>query len=416
MTAQRALFRREALEFQQHQRQWGEVVLLQPVPVTMMAWFITIAVLLILIFLSVAQYARKETVRGYLTPTAGTAKIFIPRQGTIGAVHVKEGEVVREGQPLLTIATAQIAADGEDVDAVILDTLSHQRDLLRRQIAAQEERTSSERERLGALTRGIEAELAHLESQIVLQRDRIRLSEELAQSAAKLSAKGHMPEVEYRQRQEALIEQKQHLAFLGQRVAEQKNRLTETRYSLEQLPTVMAERIQELRNDLAETEQRVAEINGRRAYVIRAPNAGRIATLQATVGRTADPRHLQLEIVPTDNVLEAELYVPTRAVGFVRPGQEVRILYDAFPYQSFGTYRGQVVRISQTILKESDISTPVRLSEPAYKVTVALDRQDIDADGRRIPLQADMLLRADIILGKRTLMSWLIDPLLSARM
>jgi membrane fusion protein len=178
----------------------------------------------------------------------------------------------------------------------------------------------------------------------------------------------------------------------------------------------MAERSQTLRNDLAEAEQRIAEINGRRAYVLRAPNAGRVATLQATAGRTADPKHLQLEIVPADSVLEAELFVPTRAIGFVRPEQEVRILYDAFPYQSFGTYHGRIVRVSQTILKDTDLSAPVTLQEPAYKVTVALDRPDIDAYGRKIPLQADMLLRADIILGRRTLLSWLISPLLSARM
>ena len=100
----------------------------------------------------------------------------------------------------------------------------------------------------------------------------------------------------------------------------------------------------------------------------------------------------------------------------MRPGQAVRILYDAFPYQSFGTYRGQVVRVSQTILKGSDLSAPVTLQEPAYKVTVALDRQDIDAYGQAIPLQADMLLRADIILDRRSLLRWLLDPLLGARM
>jgi membrane fusion protein len=115
-------------------------------------------------------------------------------------------------------------------------------------------------------------------------------------------------------------------------------------------------------------------------------------------------------------VLEAELFVPTRAIGFVQPGQKVRILYDAFPYQSFGTYGGRIIRISQTILKDSDISVPVTLQEPAYKVTVALDRPDIDAYGQKMPLQADMLLRADIILARRSLMSWLTDPLLSARM
>ena len=151
MTQRYLLFRREAIEFQQQHRQWGDVVLLQPLPVTVMAWFVTVAVLLILIFLSIAQYARKETVLGYLTPTAGTAKIYAPRQGTIRAVHVHEGQQVQEDQPLLTIATDQIAADGKDVDAAILDTLAHQRDLLARQIAAQEDRTTSERNRLVAL-------------------------------------------------------------------------------------------------------------------------------------------------------------------------------------------------------------------------------------------------------------------------
>jgi membrane fusion protein len=225
-----------------------------------------------------------------------------------------------------------------------------------------------------------------------------------------------MPETEYRQRQEVYLQQKQTLSALNQKAAEQKNRLTETRYSLEQLPTIMAERMQGLRNELSETDQRIAEIKGRRAFVIRAPNAGRVATLLASVGRRADPQYLQLEIVPADSVLEAELFVPTRAIGFVRPGQEVRILYDAFPYQSFGAYGGRISKISQTILKGSDISAPVTLQEPAYKVTVTLDRPDIDAYGQKKPLQADMLLRADIILGRRSLMSWLIDPLLSARM
>src|SRR4051794_2744808 len=381
-----------------------------------MAWFVTVSVLLILIFLSIAQYARKETVLGYLTPTTGTAKIYAPRQGTIRAVHVHEGQQVQEGQPLLTIATDQIAADGKDVDAAILDTLTHQRDLLAQQISAQEERTTSERNRLVALIRGLEAESSQLEAQIAIQEERIRISEDLLRAAAQLNARRNMSESEYRERQESNLQHKQALSVLGQQLAEHRNQLTETRYALEQLPTTMAERGQTLRNDLAEAEQRIAEINGRRAYVLRAPGAGRVATLQATAGRAADPKHLQLEIVPSDSVLEAELFVPTRAIGFVHPEQDVRILYDAFPYQSFGTYPGRFARFSQTILKGTALSAPVTLSEPAYKVTVALDRPDIDAYGQKIPLQADMLLRADIILGRRTLLSWLIDPLLSARM
>jgi membrane fusion protein len=73
------------------------------------------------------------------------------------------------------------------------------------------------------------------------------------------------------------------------------------------------------------------------------------------------------------------------------------------------------VQVSQTILTSSDAIGPIALKEPAYRVTVALDREDIDAFGKRIPLQPDMLLKADILLEKRSLISWLTSPLTGIR-
>jgi len=225
-----------------------------------------------------------------------------------------------------------------------------------------------------------------------------------------------MPEGDDKRRQWAVHEQKQNLNALQQQVAARQSQLTEARYSLEQLPTVMAGRIQTLRSELATTEQRVAEVTGRRAYVIRAPTAGRISTLQATVGQYAEPRRLQMEILPKNSILQAELFVPTRAIGFVEPGQPVRILYEAFPYQQFGTYNGRVKKTSKTVLTKSDIAGPIELKEASYRVTAELDRPEIDAYGKKIPLQADMLLKADIILEKRSFLRWFFDPLLSVRM
>jgi membrane fusion protein len=141
-----------------------------------------------------------------------------------------------------------------------------------------------------------------------------------------------------------------------------------------------------------------------------------VSTLQATVGQIADPRHMQLEIIPLDSTLQAQLFFPTRAFGFVRPGQQVRILYDAFPYQKFGTYRGNVTNISHTILTGNETTGPIALKEPAYRVTVGLERPDIDAYGLKMPLQPDMLLKADVVLEQRSLMRWLLDPVFSARM
>lgn len=416
MAARPALFRQEAIDFLHQRHSWGEVVSLQPISSTILSWTLAGLVVLILCFLSIAQYARKETVIGYLTPTFGTAKIFVPQQGFIKELQVKEGQEVAEGDPLLTVVTSQITADGNDVNATVLAELAQQRDVIKRQIAAEERRTASEHDRLASTIKGIEVETAQLEDQRKIQNERLKLSESFVSSGATLSASGALPAIELKRRELAALEQKQNVASLDQQITARRTQLTDARHTLEQLPIVATERIRVLRGDLSGIEQRVAEVNGRRAYVIKAPTSGRVSTLQATVGQIADPRHMQLEIIPLDSTLQAQLFFPTRAFGFVRPGQQIRILYDAFPYQKFGTYRGNVTNISHTILTGNETTGPIALKEPAYRVTVGLDRPDIDAYGLKMPLQPDMLLKADVVLEQRSLMRWLLDPVFSARM
>ena len=78
----------------------------------------------------------------------------------------------------------------------------------------------------------------------------------------------------------------------------------------------------------------------------------------------------------------------TRAAGFVKPGQQVRILYDAFPYQNFGTYRGTIVNVSRTIVTGQNSGGPIDLKETqiyvvhrgeAYIMTLAGESPDLDA-------------------------------------
>ena len=412
----RLLFRPEAIDFHQSRGRWGDVASLQPLSTKLVSWFLIASAASIVCFLFLAQYARKETALGYLTPTTGTAKIFAPQRGTIKRIHVEEGQAVDEGDPLLTIDTNQIAADGIDVNVTMLDTLLAQKELLAKNLIAEQQRASSERERLSATLRGLETEIVQLDGQIKIQSERLRVAESDVSAADQLRSKGIMSEVEFKRRRVKMLEESQGLAALNQQLAARRNQLSDTRFSLEQLPTVMAQKVQALRNELAATEQRITEINGRRAYVLRAPNAGRVSTLQATIGQSVDPQRLQLEIIPGDAILQAQLFVPARAIGFVEPGQSVRILYEAFPYQHFGTYSGHVVRISQTILTSTDAAGPIPLKEPAYRVTAALERADVDAYGKKLSLQPDMLLKADIILERRSLLSWLISPLTSVRM
>src|SRR5262249_6390538 len=193
----RPLFRPEAIEFQRQSRQWGQAALLQPLSTKFLTWLIAAVVALIAAFLFSGQYARKETVVGYLTPTLGTAKIFAPQQGTIKEIYVKEGQEVQKGQNLFAVQTSQIAANGQDVNASVLTTLEPQRTLLRNQIVAEEERMKSEWARLTAAIRGLETEVSELQEQIETQKEQIRLSGELVSSVTGLRAKGLISELEY---------------------------------------------------------------------------------------------------------------------------------------------------------------------------------------------------------------------------
>jgi membrane fusion protein len=138
--------------------------------------------------------------------------------------------------------------------------------------------------------------------------------------------------------------------------------------------------------------------------------------LQVHKGKAVQPQQLQLEIVPENSPLRAELLIPTRAAGFVRVGQEVRLLYDAFPYQNFGAYGGRIAELSSTVVTKTDAAGPVVPQEPAYKAVAVLDRPDVDANGRKMPLQVGMLLQAKIILDRRSLTHWILDPLLNMRL
>jgi membrane fusion protein len=113
--------------------------------------------------------------------------------------------------------------------------------------------------------------------------------------------------------------------------------------------------------------------------------------------------------------LVAELYVPSRAIGFIAPGQRVRLLYDAFPYQRFGPSYGTVQSVSGSVLAPQEVTAAISLAEPVYRVLVTLEAQSIQAFGHPQRIQSGMSLTADIVLEQRSFAEFLLEPLLAMR-
>lgn len=106
----RHLFREEAVDHQRA-RLTGGVVIAQPVSYSLMTGVFVALIVDGALFLASNRYARKETVLGYLTPEAGLAKIFASRGGVVEAVHVEEGDLVEEGDPIVGLRLALTRSD-----------------------------------------------------------------------------------------------------------------------------------------------------------------------------------------------------------------------------------------------------------------------------------------------------------------
>jgi membrane fusion protein len=407
------LFRQEAIDHQRF-RIWGEVVLALPRSYALVTGFIAISVFVIALFVATHSYARKEHAAGFLVPIEGIARVIPPRDGTIIAVHVQEGQHVERGAPLLTVTDAETSDRGENIDDAKADRLREQRDRLTDQIRLEREKSHTEEERLRSQIAGASTEIAALARQQSIQRERVEIARRQLAGAVELANKGYLSQVEMRRRQDAHLAEIQNESSLAKEIAGKQTELAEQQNAVQQLPITTAQRVAQLEASIAELGVHLKEIEGRRGYLLSAPITGRVSALQAWVGKLADPKVPALAIVPDGDVLEAELLVPARAIGFISPGQTVHISYDTFPFQQFGFARGNVRTVSRTLLKPDEMVGPMLLREPSYRVAVALELQTIRAYGAELPLEPDLQLEADIMFDRRTLLAWILDPLLSA--
>jgi membrane fusion protein len=225
--------------------------------------------------------------------------------------------------------------------------------------------------------------------------------------------KKHLSTIQYKDMQEQKLATQLQLEESLRILASQRNRYNELTNQKEKLPVQAAIRISSLDQSLSEVHRNLEEAKARRVYSIRAPMTGRITSLHAREGQAIRANSLLMAIVPQDAVLEAHLFVPTRAIGFVFTGQQVLLQYEAFPYQRFGLHKGEIIQVTENIISPMELQLPVNLEEPVYRVTVRPEKQTVSAYGRDLHLQAGMLLKADIILDSRSLGEWLLDPLYS---
>jgi membrane fusion protein len=405
-----SLFRPEVAEARQ-QRVLGEIVLTQPVPIQIVVILIFGIMSMLVAWLLLGSYARTEVARGLLVTDDASAKVMAIRPGLVTELLVREGELVTAGQRL---ASVQLEPSGESGGSAIgesLGALRTQRGLAVDQMRLADGKAASERARVTAIVNGLRQQQVDLAGQITLQEEAVGSARDMFERIQNVAEKGFVSKVEVERRRQTWVVTRQELSRLTQQSNAAATQETAAAAELATISLEADSRIVSARIEAETLTQRQAQLKGERAYTIAAPITGRIAALQAAPGRTVDSSLPMMVIVPDQSALHADVYAPSRAIGFVKPGQEVRLLYDAFPYQRFGSFTGRVTRISRTALDPRELSAPLKVDEPVYRIEVTPAAQGLQAFGERHRLQPGMTLTASIILDRRSFLDWLLQPL-----
>lgn len=353
-------------------------------------------------------------------PRDGLARIFTPQPGVVSKLLVSEGQRVQQGQTLLEISTELRSVALGATNEQITRTLAQQKVAYEGEIQQLHSLEAKETLGLKRRIRALSDETSLLEAEIRAQQKRVDLAKNNENRLLPLRTQGIVSEQQLQQARDATLEQETALKSLQRAKARTISDHAELEGELAQLPFRFAGQRSALERNIAQLEAETAQAEMRRGIAIVAPQSGTVSSLQVELGGRADVAAPLLSIVPEESTLVAQVFAPSRAIGFLRSGQPVHLQYDAFPYQQFGHHEGRISSVAWAPISPADLppqlnslSTPT--GEPLYRITVELPSQHLSYQSKQLPLQPGMRFEADVVLERRRLISWMLDPLLTVR-
>jgi membrane fusion protein len=407
------LFRDEAIEAGRD-RLTGTVVAATPPGSRLYTALIATVVALLVALLSFGQYATRVSVRGVIANGGGIARIHPPAAGEVVEVHVAEGARVERGAPLVTISLTQGRnAQGEGIASRLAEIDRQDRELERQQGLASS-LGSADTAGLDRQKAGLVDSIASLQRQKSFVGGQIALAQRDTERTVRLAKEGAGTQRQVEESRHALLNLRLDLEKLDERLNTQ-------RESLRQIDTQIASRRIGSEQSQSQVAGQRAALAEQRAQLLRqdrltltAPVAGIVGDVGARAGMHAEPDSSLVSVVPASRTTEVELYAPSRAIGFVRKGSEVRLLFDAFPYQKYGAGKGHVTWVSDVATDPASLPKDLGITEPVFRVRVAVDAPPQHGDAAGQAIRPGMTVSANLLLERRRLWEVFLDPVLRA--
>lgn len=409
------LFRSEVV--QARQDAWlGDVLSVKPVSMAMLVCSMLVAAATLVGYAVWGQYTRKFHASGYVVPLGGIVKVAAPQSGVVSRILVAEGQQVEAGQTLAVLSAERAIASGNAV-AEVQKQLALRAVAMRQERARVEEIYGNQYQSLLGRIGNQRSELVHADTALKLQAERVALAERMIEAQRRLQRDGFLSELALQQKEQ---ERMSEIATLENLKRSRSALQREADTSESDKAALAAKRDNELSavdRNLAALEQDRIENETRRELLLQASESGTVTGLLVDAGKLVAANQVLMNVLPSGAKLQANVYLPSRAAGFVHVGTQALVRYQAFPYQKFGSHKARLSKLARVAVQAAELPYPppagALSTDLFYVATLELDRQAIMAYGRQEPLQAGMAFDVSLELDKRTLIEWIFEPVFS---
>ena len=391
-------------------------------------------IVLLLIWSHITQIKEVAAARGEVIPAGYIQNVQHLEGGIVSEILVRNGDLVKEGQPLIRLAPPATLSELEQMQvrhaslylqAARLQALIDQRepdfgdlgteypDLAAKQRTIYFAQLNSHKQQVKVIEQQIaqkKSEKQRMLNQSQLMQDEVKMLEEQVNSRLKLSSKGVVAREELLQTKIRLSENQREQREFSDNHSVAETALAEAQLRLSEVRTGFIKDMQleagKVINQLAEVKQTLIRLNDRVARLsVTAPVGGIVQALAVnSINEVLEPGKTILRVVPIEDELIVEARIMPNDIGHVHIGQTADIKIDSYDPSRFGSVSGKVKRISATTYLDEN-------SDPYYRAEVNLDKTWMGDDEEHLKIIPGMTVLANIETGKKSILAYLLRPI-----
>jgi len=362
-------------------------------------------------YAALTEYTRKVEVMGYLRPETGSVNVISNKAGQL-RIEIANGAIVSKGQLIARISEINTDPNGQPLLALEIKSLEQTIELLLARLelynmksVSLEEQRELLLEQHGEKIKFAQANVITREKELVFATDALTRSNILFEKELISLA--------------VLEEDKQRIIIAEQDLFNEKNQVEILKSQTRQLELDIELQMIEFEQSKNAMETEIGSLNGqltqvkaREEFGVFAPISGIITYSSAQQEEFTAIGRVLFQIIPDKTDLIANLLAPSSAIGFVESGDIIQIRYAAFPYREQGVFNGTITNMNNTSQLSGAINSPIQISEPVYQISVEIEQTPRNKSGQVLRLVSGMVLEASIVIDKKPLLLWMLDPVI----